>query len=66
MPASFDKEAESLKDKKLTPVVIKEFIRACAAQIEPIPDDRGSEWYKRQLAEVYIRRIIQTLLRESR
>ena len=64
VPVSFDQEAESLKDKKLTPAAVKEFARACAARIEPIPDDRGSQWYKRQIAEVYIRRTVERLARE--
>jgi len=65
VPVHFQQEAESLKDKKLTSGVIKKFARSCTARIEPISDDRGSEWYKKQIAEVYIRRTIQALLRES-
>jgi carbon-monoxide dehydrogenase medium subunit len=63
VPVSFDQEAGNLEGEKRTPGVIKKFARACASGIEPIADDRGSEWYKKQIAEVYIRRTIETLLR---
>lgn len=63
-PVSFDQEAETLKGKRLTPAVTKKFARACVSRIEPIADDRGSEWYKKQIAEVYIRRTIEQLGRE--
>lgn len=61
VPLSFDAEAEDLKGKKLTPATIKKFARACAARIEPIDDTRGSEWYKKKVAEVYIRRTVEAL-----
>lgn len=63
VPMSFETECEALRGKKLTAAAIKKFARACAGAIEPIPDARGSEWYKKQVAEVYIRRTIETLLR---
>lgn len=61
VPVSFDQEAEALKGKKLTSAVIKKFARSCVSRIDSIPDTRGSEWYKKQIAEVYIRRIIEEL-----
>jgi len=63
VPAVFDQEAEALQGKRLTSAVIKRFARDCVSRIEPIPDHRGSEWYKKQLAEVYIRRTVESLLR---
>ena len=54
VPINFDPETEMLRCKKLTADAAKEFARACAARIEPLPDHRGSEWYKKQIAEVYI------------
>src|SRR3990167_197738 len=65
VPVNFRQEAETLQGKKLTPAVAKKFARACAARIDPIPDIRGSEWYKRRIAEVYITRIIERLNREN-
>lgn len=65
VPVSFRQEAETLRGKKLTPAVAKKFARACVAGIDPIPDTRGSEWYKKQIAEVYVRRIIETLNRDN-
>ncbi len=63
VPMAFDEETERLKGKKLTPSVAKDLARSCAAKINPIGDLRGSEWYKRQIAEVYIRRTIAALMR---
>jgi len=65
VPVGFKEEAEAIRGKKLTPAVAKKFARACAARIDPIPDSRGSEWYKRRIAEVYITRIIERLNREN-
>lgn len=65
VPVNFRQEAETLQGKRLTPAVAKKFARACAARIDPIPDTRGSEWYKRRIAEVYITRIIAKLNREN-
>ncbi|MBI4487820.1 MAG: FAD binding domain-containing protein [Deltaproteobacteria bacterium] len=61
VPLSFDQEAETLEGKRLTPAVIKKFARSCVSKIDPIPDHRGSEWYKKQIAEVYVRRTIESL-----
>lgn len=65
VPAHFSTEAESLRGKKLTPGVARKFAHACASKIDPIPDTRGSEWYKRQIAEVYMARIIEKLNRDN-
>ena len=65
VPIGFKQEAETLQQKKLTPAVARKFARACVARIDPIPDTRGSEWYKRRIAEVYIRRIIEDLNRDN-
>ncbi len=64
-PIGFNQEAATLQGKKLTPAVAKKFARACVSRIDPIPDARGSEWYKKQIAEVYIRRIIEKLNRDN-
>lgn len=66
VPMSFDQEAEILKGKKLTPAIIKKFARSCAAKIDPLPDTRCSEWYKKQIAEVYIRRIVERLRKDNK
>lgn len=63
VPLSFHAEAEELKGKKLTPATIKKFAQVCAAKIEPIADQRGSEWYKKKVAEVYIRRTLERLMK---
>jgi carbon-monoxide dehydrogenase medium subunit len=63
VPLSFDQEAETLEGKRLTPAVIKKFARSCVSKIDPIPDHRGSEWYKKQIAEVYVRRTIESLMK---
>lgn len=63
VPVSFKQEAESLRGKKLTVAVARKFARLCVSRIDPIADTRGSEWYKKQVAEVYIRRIIEQLMK---
>jgi carbon-monoxide dehydrogenase medium subunit len=65
VPMSFEREAETLEGKKLTPAVIRKFARSCASRIDPIPDTRASEWYKKQIAEVYIRRTLEELVKEK-
>lgn len=63
VPVSFKQEAETLQGKKLTAAVARKFARACVSRIDPIADTRGSEWYKKQVAEVYIRRTIEKLMK---
>lgn len=63
-PLQFNAEAEMLKGKKLTASLIKRFARSCVSRIEPVADERCSDWYKKQIAEVYIRRTLETLLRK--
>lgn len=65
VPIGFRQEAEPLQGKKLTPAVAKKFARSCVSRIDPIPDARGSEWYKKQIAEVYIQRTIEKLNRDN-
>ena len=65
VPVIFNQEAEAVRGKKLTPAVAKKFARACVSRIDPIPDTRGSEWYKKRIAEVYIGRIIERLNTEK-
>lgn len=62
VPIRFDQDAQSLKGKELKPTVIRKFARSCATQIGPISDPRGSEWYKKQIAEVYVRRVMERLI----
>lgn len=65
-PLQFDAETELLKGKKLTASLIQRFARACVSRIDPVADERCSEWYKKQIAEVYIRRTLETLRRKPK
>jgi aerobic carbon-monoxide dehydrogenase medium subunit len=55
--------AEGLaKGKRLTPEVIEEIAESYAANIDPISDMRGSDWYRKQMIRVFVRRAIQKAL----
>ena len=41
--------------------LIDEVLRTVDAQISPFADLRGSEWYKRQMARVFVKRAIDQL-----
>jgi carbon-monoxide dehydrogenase medium subunit len=50
-----------LKDQLLDAGAIEEVLNAVDAQISPSSDLRGSEWYKRRIARVFVRRAIDQL-----
>jgi aerobic carbon-monoxide dehydrogenase medium subunit len=47
--------------ERLTETVVNEVLRRVDAQISPFADIRGSEWYKRQMARVFVKRAIDQL-----
>lgn len=47
--------------EKITATVIDEVARKVDSQISPFGDIRGSEWYKRQMARVFVKRAIEQL-----
>src|SRR5262245_39083913 len=56
-------QAEGLaRGKRLTDELIAEVAATFAAALEPLSDLRGSEWYRKQVAEVLVRRAIQQSL----
>jgi carbon-monoxide dehydrogenase medium subunit len=52
---------EFAQGEKLSHSVIDEVLRTVDAQISPFSDLRGSEWYKRQMARVFVKRAIAQL-----
>ena len=52
---------EFAQGEKLSDSVIEEVLRTVDAQISPFSDLRGSEWYKRQMARVFVKRAIALL-----
>lgn len=66
VPVRFDQEARELAGRKLTAAAIKKFARSSAARIDPIEDSQGSAWYKKRVAEVYIRRTVEGLARAKK
>ncbi len=62
VPVSLNHKVRELEGKRLTPGRIKKFAESCASEIEPLSDSRGSVWYKKRLASVYIRRTMEQLL----
>ncbi|MBI4527208.1 MAG: FAD binding domain-containing protein [Deltaproteobacteria bacterium] len=62
VPLTFSTEAETLQGKELTSGATETFVHACLSRIESVADGRGSTWYKKQIAETYIRRTIRALL----
>jgi carbon-monoxide dehydrogenase medium subunit len=52
---------ECVRGETLTRTRIDEVLRLVDAQIAPFDDLRGSEWYKRQMARVFVSRAIEQL-----
>ena len=49
---------EFVRGESLTGTIVDEVLRMVDAQISPFADLRGSEWYKRQMARVFVKRAI--------
>jgi aerobic carbon-monoxide dehydrogenase medium subunit len=52
---------EFVQAERLTETVVNEVLHMVDAQISPFADLRGSEWYKRQMARVFVKRAIGEL-----
>ena len=50
---------EFVRGETLTGTILDEVLRVVDAQISPFADLRGSEWYKRQMARVFVQRAIE-------
>jgi carbon-monoxide dehydrogenase medium subunit len=49
---------EFVRDQKLDAAVVNKIAEVVDRQISPSADLRGSEWYKRQVARVFVKRVI--------
>lgn len=47
-----------VRDQNLDPSLVREVVRVVDEQISPLSDFRGSEWYKRRMVEVFVKRAI--------
>lgn len=56
---------ELARNERVTDSLLDEIASVVDKQISPIPDLRGSEWYKRQMARVFVKRAIKELGDES-
>jgi CO/xanthine dehydrogenase FAD-binding subunit len=52
---------EFVQDQTLDPDVLEKILSVVDQQITPFADLRGSEWYKRQMARVFVKRAIAQL-----
>jgi carbon-monoxide dehydrogenase medium subunit len=52
---------EFVQGESLTETIVGEVLRVVDGQISPFADLRGSEWYKRQMAQVFVKRAIEHL-----
>jgi glyceraldehyde dehydrogenase medium subunit len=52
---------EFAQGQSLTDTLMEEILRTVNEQISPFSDLRGSEWYKRQMARVFVNRAIRQL-----
>jgi carbon-monoxide dehydrogenase medium subunit len=52
---------EFVQGESLTETIVGEVLRVVDGQISPFADLRGSEWYKRQMAQVFVKRAIEQL-----
>jgi carbon-monoxide dehydrogenase medium subunit len=55
--------ADLARGQRATDPLLAEIGRLAADQIDPTPDIRGSEWYKREMARVFAGRAVQAALR---
>ncbi len=56
------KELAFVRDQALDPIVLEKLLQVVDEQISPSSDLRGSEWYKRRIARVMIKKAIGELL----
>jgi carbon-monoxide dehydrogenase medium subunit len=52
---------EIARNEMITENLLDEIARVVNEQISPISDLRGSEWYKREMARVFVKRVIREL-----
>ncbi len=50
-----------VQEQKLTDVLLEEVLRVLDRQISPVSDLRGSEWYKRRMARVFVKQAVQEM-----
>ena len=60
--AEFLRLALQARGQRFTAELLEAVGTAAAAQVEPTPDIRGSEWYKREMARVFTGRAIRAAL----
>jgi carbon-monoxide dehydrogenase medium subunit len=63
-PVRLPKTESLLKDKKLTPELIKEAAKLACTEISPISDIRASKEYRHDVVEVTVRRSLEQLAKE--
>jgi carbon-monoxide dehydrogenase medium subunit len=56
---------EFVKDRELDEQAVREIFRMVDEQISPSSDFRGSEWYKRRMVQVFIKRALAQLDRQA-
>lgn len=60
-PQVMDQIAGLARGRRLSRELVEDIAQACSRAIEPIDDQRGSAWYRRQLIPVLVRRALVTL-----
>jgi carbon-monoxide dehydrogenase medium subunit len=61
-PQEIQSAEAQARGKQLTDKVIEEIAESYAENIDPIADMRGSDWYRKQMLRVFVRRAIQGAL----
>jgi len=56
----------ALRGQPATEEVIREAASAVKSEVDPISDIRGSAEYKRDMAEVWVRRVVQQAVEKAR
>ena len=54
--------AELARGQRATDALLQEVSRLAAEQVEPTPDIRGGEWYKREMTQVFAARAVRAAL----
>jgi carbon-monoxide dehydrogenase medium subunit len=65
MPLLVQGVADLARGKQVTDGLLAEIGRVAADQVDPTPDIRGSEWYKREMARVFAGKAVRAALGQT-
>jgi carbon-monoxide dehydrogenase medium subunit len=64
-PLLLQEAATLARGERLTAALLAELGARAASQVDPTPDIRGTEWYKREMARVFVGRAVRAALAQA-